>query len=160
TNPHDAAPGGNADASADDLPLPSRAGGCVVVGPPRNAALQVVLLAGLIFGLRRGRRRWPIVALYLAAVLATSVSGTRPAAAAGGLTVDASATATGMSGVTFSHTMGTGGNGLLLVVVVVPITCNSTTGTDGGNCGGCGTTCASSTAAGLASGLLGLWRLN
>ena len=35
-----------------------------------------------------------------------------------------------------------------------------TTPTDGGNCGACGATCASYTAAGLASGLLGHWRFN
>jgi hypothetical protein len=94
------------------------------------------------------------------AVVATSVSRPRLAAAAGGITVDATATATGLSGLTFSHTMGTSANGLLLVGVVIPITCNNTMGTDGGNCGMCGSTCASYTASGLASGLLGLWHLN
>src|SRR5262249_31758988 len=75
----DGAAGSGRDASADAFDLDPRAGGCVIVAPPRNAALQVVLVAALIFGLRRGRRRWLVVTLYVVAVIATSVSRPRPA---------------------------------------------------------------------------------
>ena len=151
-----APPNGSIDGGDRDVPA---AGGCVVMTTPRGGAVQLVLVLALTVGLRRGRRRWPIVALYLVAALGAGLSRPGPASAAGGIAVDASATGTGMSGLTFSHTMGAGANGLLIVGVVVPIVCD-TTATDGGNCGVCGTTCPNYTAAGLASGLLGHWRFD
>jgi len=83
----------------------------------------------------------------------------RPAVAADGVSVDATATGTGASGLTFAHTMGAGSNGLIVVGVVTPIICQ-TTATDSGNCGGCGATCALSIASSIDSGLLGRWHLD
>ena len=147
-----------APASSDATP----AGGCAVAGRgPRAAALQLFLLVGLIAGVGRRRR---LGALFFAHVLAAGATGVltmtpRRAAAAGGITVDATATGTGQSGLTFSHTMGSAANGLLVVGVVVPINCDDTT-TDGANCASCGATCATDVGSSLASGLLGLWHFD
>ena len=75
------------------------------------------------------------------AVTASGLLSPRRAAGAGGVSVDASATGTGASGLTFSHTMGAGANGLLVVGVVVPITCDDHHQRRN-NCGACGATCA------------------
>jgi hypothetical protein len=162
----DAAPIGAGGAPAAGTPpgetgadSPSTGGCALVARSPGGAAIQLVLVLGLMVGIRRGKRRWVVCAIYLVAIGATGVWLPRVANGAGGVSVDSSATGTGASGLTFSHTMGAGSNGLLLVGVVMPITCNNTT-TDSGSCAACGTTCAGNTTGSLASGLLGLWHFD
>jgi hypothetical protein len=136
-------------------------GGCVIGSraPNLDAARMLVLLGvGLSARRRKGRRGWVLPALLVALLIATTFVGQHEAGAAGGVTVDATATGTGASGLTFSHTMGTGSNGLLVVGVVMPIACVNTT-TDQGSCGACGATCSLDTS-GLSSGLIGLWHFN
>jgi hypothetical protein len=136
------------------------AGGCTVAArDPRGTLLQLALALGLVAGVRRRKRLAALVVLYALAVAASGLLAPRNAAGAGGVSVDTSATGTGASGLTFSHTMGAGANGLLVVGVVVPITCDTTT-TDAGNCGACGATCAQDVGASLSTGLLGLWRFD
>jgi hypothetical protein len=148
--------GAPGEASGDATP----AGGCALVARnPSGAIVQLLLVLGLIAGTRRGKRRWPTVAIYLLAVVATGVLIPRLSKGAGDVAIDATATGTGASGLTFAHTMGTGSNGLILVGVVMPIVCDTTT-TDAGNCGACGTTCAGNTGGTLANGLLGLWHFD
>jgi hypothetical protein len=135
-------------------------GGCAFVDHTRGrAGLQIVLLLGMIVSARRRKHRLIVAALFFAGAVATNLGMPRPVAAAGGVSVDATATGTGASGLTFAHTMGAGSNGLIVVGVVVPIICQ-TTATDPGNCGACGSTCALSIASSIDSGLLGLWHLN
>ncbi|HZL20356.1 MAG TPA: LamG-like jellyroll fold domain-containing protein, partial [Polyangia bacterium] len=135
-------------------------GGCALVArDPNGAIIQLLLVLGLIAGTRRGKRRWPTAAVYVLAMLAAGLLIPRLSKGSGDVAVDATATGTGASGLTFAHTMGTGANGLILVGVVMPIVCD-TTATDAGNCGACGTTCAGNTGGTLASGLLGLWHFD
>jgi hypothetical protein len=134
-------------------------GGCTVASGHPLGTLRVMLLVGLACSWRRrDRRGWLWPAALLAALLASILGAAGTAGAAGGVTVDAKATATGASGLTFAHVMGSASNGLLVVGVVVPISCVDTTN-DAGNCGACGTTCGLDTAS-LSSGLLGLWHLD
>ena len=151
-------PGGE-DAS-DGAGLADRQTGCAVgdAGGGR-ALLNLALVLGLFATGVRGRRRWLLVGVYIVAALTAGLVGQRRAAGAGGVGGDATATGTGASGLTFSHTMGTGANGLLLVGVVVPIQCATTT-TDGGNCGACGATCSIYTTSAVDTGLIGSWHFN
>jgi len=155
------APGGSWTGAAGQAPAESpAAGGCTVAAhDPRGTLLQLVLALGLVAGVRRWKRLGALIALYALAVAASGLLAPRSAAGAGGVSVDASATGTGASGLTFSHTMGAGANGLLVVGLVVPITCDDTT-MDGINCGACGATCAQDVGASLNAGLLGLWRFD
>jgi hypothetical protein len=147
---------GSAPAQTDSTP----AAGCTVAArDPRAAFVQLVLVLGLAAGLRRRGRLGLLVALCALAVGATGLLTSRPAAGAGGVSIDASATGTGASGLTFSHTMGAGANGLLVVGVVVPIQCDNTA-TDSGNCSACGVTCAQDISASVNSGLLALWHFD
>jgi hypothetical protein len=135
-------------------------GGCALLDRSRpGGALQVILGLGLIVSVRRRKYRLALGVLFLAASLSAQLWTARPATAAGGVAVDATATGTGAIDLTFAHTMGAGANGLLVVGVVVPIGC-PTTATDAGNCGGCGLTCAMSVASSLNSGLLGVWHFS
>jgi hypothetical protein len=154
-------PGGNRSGAGGQAPAESAgAGGCTVAArDPRSTLLQLVLALGLVAGVRRRKRLAALVVLYALAVAASGLLSPRSAAGAGGVAVDATASGSGASGLTFSHTMGAGANGLLVVGVVVPITCDDTT-TDGANCGACGTTCAQDVGASLDTGLLGLWRFD
>ncbi len=153
-------PCGGTGSPPGESPTPSGSGGSAVVArDPGAAAIQLLLVLGLVVGLRRGKRRWIVAAIYLVAVVATGVWVPRMASGAGGVSVDASATGSGASGLTFSHTMGAGSNGLLLVGVVMPISCINTA-SDSGNCAACGTTCAGNTTGSLSSGLLGLWHFD
>jgi hypothetical protein len=113
-------------------------------------------MLGLVASVRRRKHRLAMSALFLAALLSTQLWTAPSATAAGGVSVDATATGTGAIDLTFAHTMGAGANGLLVVGVVVSIGCPATA-TDASNCGGCGLTCSSSVAPSLDSGLLGLW---
>jgi hypothetical protein len=136
-------------------------GGCVIGtrAPNLDVARMLVLLGVGLSARRRGRKRaWVLPLLLVALLAATTFVAPRDAGAAGGVSVDATATATGMSGLTFSHTMGSGSNGLLVVGVVTTIACTDTT-TDSGSCGACGTTCGLDTT-GLTSGLIGLWHFS
>jgi hypothetical protein len=155
------APGSNWTGAGGQAPAESPgAGGCTVAArDPRSTLLQLALALGLVAGVRRRKRLAALVVLYALAVTASGLLAPRNAAGAGGVSIDASATGTGTSGLTFSHTMGAGANGLLVVGVVVPITCD-TTSTDAGNCGACGATCAQDVGASLSTGLLGLWRFD
>jgi hypothetical protein len=136
------------------------AGGCAVVArDPSVAVIQLFLILGLIAGTRRGKRRWLTGAIYVLAIVATGIVIPHISRGANDVAVDASATGSGASGLTFAHTMGTGANGIILVGVVTPIVCDTTT-SDAGNCGACGTTCAGNTGGTLASGLLGLWHFD
>ena len=138
----------------------SAGGGCTVAArDPRSTMLQLVLALGLVAGVRRRKRLATLVVLYALAVAGTGLLISRTAAGAGGVSIDASATGTGASGLTFSHTMGSGPNGLLVVGVVVPITCDNLTN-DAANCNACGTTCAQQLTAAFSSGLLGLWHFD
>src|SRR5450432_133148 len=151
--------GGNPPGEiAGDAPA---TGGCALVAHnPDGAVIQLLLVLGLFAGIRRGKRRWVVGAIYLVAIVATGVWVPRIAHGAGGVSVDSSATGSGASGLTFAHTMGAGSNGLLLVGVVMPIVCDNTSN-DSGNCNACGTTCAGNTNTGtLGSGLLGLWHFD
>jgi hypothetical protein len=136
------------------------AGGCAVVArDPSGAMIQLFLVLGLIAGTRRGKRRWLTGAIYVLAIVATGILIPHISRGANDVAVDSSATGSGASGLTFAHTMGTGANGIILVGVVTPIVCDTTT-TDAGNCGACGTTCAGNTGGTLANGLLGLWHFD
>jgi hypothetical protein len=150
------APGGAGAGESNAVP----AGGCAVAArDPRSAALGLALLLGLAAGVGKGRRyRW-LVALSALTVGTAGLLGSRPAAGAGGVSVDATATGTGQSGLTFSHVMAAGANGLLVVGVVVPVACDDTT-SEAGNCAACGTTCPLDVGTSLASGLLGLWHFD
>ena len=154
-------PGGNWSGTGGQAPAESpAAGGCTVEArDPRSTVLQLVLALGLVAGVRRRKQLGALIVLYALAVAASGLLVPRSAAGAGGVAIDTSATGTGASGFSFSHTMGAGANGLLVVGVVVPITCDDIT-TDGANCGACGATCAQDVAAGLATGLLGLWHFD
>ncbi len=154
-------PGSGFTGAGGQAPAESpAAGGCTVAArDPRSTVLQLVLALGLVAGVRRRKRLAALIVLYALAVAGTGLLVSRTAAGAGGVAIDASATGTGVSGLTFSHTMGAGANGLLVVGVVVPITCDNTA-TDGDNCGACGTTCAQDVGASLDTGLLGLWRFD
>jgi hypothetical protein len=155
SQPDGAAPGPSAAESTS-----VGAGGCALVDrSPRGGALQVILVLGLVASIRRRKHRLALSVLFLAALLSTQLWSARPATAAGGVSVDATATGTGAIDLTFAHTMGVGANGLLVVGVVVPISCPATD-TDASNCGGCGLTCALSVAPSLNSGLLGLWHFS
>jgi hypothetical protein len=155
------APGGGWMGVGGQAPAESPAGGgCTIAArDPRGTLLQLVLALGLVAGVRRRKRLGALIVLYAVTVAASGLFSPRTAAGAGGVSIDASATGTGASGLTFSHTMGAGANGLLVVGVVVPITCDNTA-TDGGNCGACGATCAQDVGASLSTGLLGLWRFD
>ena len=155
------APGSGWSGAGGQAPAESAgAGGCTIAArDPRSTVLQLVLALGLVAGVRRRKRLAALVVLYALAVVATGLLVPRSAAGAGGVAIDTSATGTGASGLTFSHTMGAGANGLLVVGVVVPITCDNTA-TDAGNCGACGATCAQDVGASLSTGLLGLWRFD
>jgi hypothetical protein len=153
------APGAGAGPAESSESAPA-AGGCALYArSPNVAAIQLLLVLGMVAGGRRRKHRWLAAAIYLAIIAATGIWGLRSASGAGGVAVDASATGTGANGLTFSHTMGAGSNGLLLVGVVMPVVCDNTA-TDGGNCGACGTTCAQDVGSSLASGLLGLWHFD
>ena len=154
-------PGGSWTGTGGQAPAESpAAGGCTVAArDPRGALLQLVFALGLVAGVRWRKRLGALIVLYALAVTASGLLAPRSAAGAGGVSVDASATGSGASGLSFSHTMGAGANGLLVVGVVVPITCDDTT-TDGANCGACGATCAQDVGASLSTGLLGLWRFD
>ena len=104
------------------------------------------------------RRRWLLPAPALRPAARLWAWAPRHAGAAGGVAVDTTATATGASGLTFSHTMSAAANGLLVVAIVTPVSCTDTT-TDSGSCGACGTTCALDTTS-LSSGLLDLWHFD
>ncbi len=135
-------------------------GGCTIVTRGRPlTGLRLFLALGLVASTRWKRRRWVGPAFFAALLLASGLLRPRESAATGGVTVDATATATGANGLTFSHTMGSGANGLLVVGIITPITCTATGTTDGANCGACGTTCSSDTST-LTSGLLGLWHFD
>jgi hypothetical protein len=135
-------------------------GGCAFIDhTPGRGGLQIVLVLGMIAGARRRRHRLLAAGLFFAAIVVSHLVGPGRVAAAGGATPDATATATGFSGLTFAHVMGAGSNGLLLVGVVTPVICQ-TTATDSGNCGGCGSTCPLSIASSIDSGLLGLWHFS
>jgi Concanavalin A-like lectin/glucanases superfamily len=150
------APAAESSAGAGTPPT----GGCALVARgPSGAAVQLLLVLGLIAGGRRRKHRFAVAAIYLVAIVAAGIWLPRTARGAGGVAVDASATGTGASGLSFSHTMGAGANGLLLVGVVMPVTCANTTN-DSGNCAACGSTCAGNTTGSVASGLLGLWHLD
>ncbi|MDB4981974.1 MAG: LamG domain protein, partial [Myxococcales bacterium] len=148
------------DAGASRPPAGSTTmgqGGCALLDhAPPGRGLQVILMLGLVASVRRRKHRLAMSALFLAALLSTQLWTAPSATAAGGVSVDATATGTGAIDLTFAHTMGAGANGLLVVGVVVSIGCPATA-TDAGNCGGCGLTCSSSVAPSLDSGLLGLW---
>jgi hypothetical protein len=133
--------------------------GCTIVAPGDSlGGLRLFLLAGVVWSTRRRRRGWVLPALFLAVLFASSLWAPRRAAATGGVSVDATATAHGASGLTFAHVMGAGSNGLLVVGVVTPIVCTNTTA-DSGNCGACGATCSLDTSS-LSTGLLSLWHLD
>ena len=133
-------------------------GGCALADRSHGrTGLQIALLLGMIASVRRRKHRLIVAALFFASAVATNLGLPRPATAAGGVTLDATSSGTGASGLTFSHTMGSGSNGLIVVGVVVPVVCQATGGTDSGNCGGCGTTCALSIASSVDTGLLGRW---
>jgi hypothetical protein len=152
-----AAPGSGASHASGLEPQ----GGCVIGtrAPNLDVARMLVLLGVGLSARRRGRKRaWALPALLVALLIATTFVGTHDAGAAGGVTPDATATGTGASGLTFSHTMGSGSNGLLVVAVAMPIQCITTT-TDSGSCGACGTTCGLDTTA-VDSGLIGLWHFS
>jgi hypothetical protein len=135
-------------------------GGCALLDrAPRGGGLQVILVLGLVAGVRRRKHRLASGLFFLAALLSTELWTARPAVATGGVSIDATASGTGAIDLTFAHTMGAGANGLLVVGVVVPISCPSTA-TDASNCGGCGMTCAVSVASSINSGLLGLWHFS
>ena len=134
-------------------------GGCALGDHRGRAGLQVLFVLGMIVGARRRRHRLLVAALFLAGAVAANLATPRSVEAAGGVAVDATATGTGASGLTFAHTMGAGSNGLIVVGVVVPIICQ-TTASDPGNCGMCGNSCAQSTTSALDTGLLGLWHLS
>jgi hypothetical protein len=154
-----AASGAAAESSPPSTGLNGAQGGCAIVSHGRPlTGLRLFLALGLVASTRWKRRRWIGPAFFAAMLVASGLWHPRQAAATGGVSVDATATATGANGLTFSHTMGSGANGLLLVGVITPIQCTTTT-TDGANCGTCGTTCASDTAS-LSSGLLGLWHFD
>ncbi|HSY38142.1 MAG TPA: hypothetical protein VLA79_01405, partial [Polyangia bacterium] len=155
------APGSSRSGAGGQAPAESPgAGGCTVEArDPRGTVLQLVLALGLVAGVRKRKRLAALVVLYALAIAASGLLAPRSATGAGGVAIDTSATGTGASGLTFSHTMGAGANGLLVVGVVVPITCDTTT-TDAGNCGACGATCAQDVGASLNTGLLGLWRFD
>ncbi len=155
-NPGSSWSGAGGQAPAESSP----AGGCTIAArDPGGTLLQLVLALGLIAGVRRRKRLGALIVLYALAATGTGLLISRTAVGAGGVSIDASATGTGASGLTFSHTMGAGANGLLVVGVVVPITCDDTT-LDAGNCGACGATCAQDISSSLASGLLGLWHFD
>ena len=155
------APGSGWTGAGGQAPAESPAeGGCTVAArDPRGTVLQLVLALGLVAGVRRRKRLTALVVFYALAVAATGLLVSRTAAGAGGVSIDASATGTGASGLTFSHIMGAGSNGLLVVGVVVPITCDNTA-TDAGDCGACGATCAQDVGPSLSTGLLALWRFD
>jgi hypothetical protein len=133
-------------------------GGCTIAATRSSLGMaRLFLLAGVVFSARRRRRRW-VLPLLLIVLFGASLITPRHATAAGGVVLDATATAKGGNGLTFSHTMGAAANGLLIVGVVMPISCVNTA-TDGANCGGCGTTCGLDTST-LASGLVALWHLD
>jgi Concanavalin A-like lectin/glucanases superfamily len=136
-------------------------GGCALADHSRGrAGLQLLFVLGMIVSARRRKHRLIVAALFLAGGIATNLGMPGPVAAAGGVSIDASATATGTSVLTFSHTMGAGSNGLIVVGVVVPIICQTTSTTDSGNCGACGNTCSASIASSIDVGLLGLWHFS
>ncbi len=136
-------PGGNWPGTGGQAPAESpAAGGCTVAArDPRSTVLQLVLALGLVAGVRRRKGLAALVVLYALAVAVSGLLAPRSAAGAGGVAIDTSATGTGASGLTFSHTMGAGSNGLLVVGVVVPIICDDIN-TDAGHCGVCDTPCA------------------
>jgi hypothetical protein len=154
-------PGGHWPGTGGQAPAESpAAGGCTVASrDPHGALLQLVFALGLVAGVRWRKRLGALIVLYALAVAASGLLAPRSAAGAGGVAIDTSATGTGANGLTFSHTMGAGANGLLVVGVVVPITCDDIN-TDAGNCGACGTPCAQDVGASLSTGLLGLWRFD
>jgi hypothetical protein len=138
--------------------------GCVIGSraPNLDAARMLVLLGvGISARRRKGRHGWILPVLLIALLGATTFVGQREAGAAGGVAVDATSTGEGANGLTFSHTMGTAANGLLMVGIVVPIECVTTT-TNAGSCSACGTTCGIDTTAtpALSTGLVGHWRFD
>jgi hypothetical protein len=152
----------SAPAHASSTSTSGSQGGCTIVTQGRPVqGLRLILALGLIVSTRARRRRWIPLAFFAALLLATGLWEPRRARATGGVSVDATATATGATGLTFSHTMGAGTNGLLVVGVVTPIYCTNEA-TDGVDCGGCGTTCGVDTT-GLSSiqgNLVGLWHFD
>jgi hypothetical protein len=159
--PVQSADGGAASAATGKGAIDDGLGGCALADHARGrAGLQLLFVLGMIVSARRRKHRLIVAALFLAGGIATNLGRPGPVAAAGGVSIDASATATGASGLTFSHTMGAGSNGLIVVGVVVPIICQTTSTTDSGNCGACGNTCAVSVASSIDVGLLGLWHFS
>ncbi len=140
-----------------------KAAGCnFIARTPVGGLIELALLLGWMAICRRflsRRGKWGTSAVLAFGILGTNLWMSHSAEATGGVGYDTSATGTGVSGLTFAHTMSGAANGLLVVGVVTPVNC-ATTSTDGGNCGSCGSTCPLVVPSSLGSGLLGLWHLD
>ncbi len=132
----------SADSSVDPTPL-AGAGGCAFIPrTPIGGLIELITVAGLIAlgGRRRGGRGQRFVHALIA-IFAVHLCLSGVAIGTGGVSVDATASGSGVSGLSFSHTVGGGTNRVLVVGVVIPIVCADVT-SDANHCGSCTQACS------------------